>query len=53
MVGEAVADGIRVRARNRFEVDVVDVDVADAVRRRAVLAAPAVDEIDQRIANFP
>ncbi|MGF6551002.1 hypothetical protein QFZ96_006073 [Paraburkholderia youngii] len=28
----------------------MSIDVTDAVRRRAVLAAPAVDEIDQRIA---
>jgi len=50
-IGEAVADRVRVRAWNRLEVDVIDADIADAVRRCAVLAAPAVDEIDQRITD--
>ena len=50
-VGEAVADRVRVRAGDRLEVDVIDADVADGARLRAVLAAPAVDEVDQRIAD--
>jgi hypothetical protein len=35
------------KRRQRLEVDVVEADVADVARLRAVLAAPAVDEIDQ------
>src|SRR6185503_12097730 len=38
-------------ARQRLEVDVVEADVADLALGRAVLAAPAVDEIDQRVAH--
>jgi hypothetical protein len=50
-VGEPVPRRILRRAGNRLEVDVVDADVADFARRRAVLAAPAVDEIDHRVAD--
>ncbi|CAM2148565.1 hypothetical protein PT2222_200015 [Paraburkholderia tropica] len=50
-VGEAVADRILLGALDRHEIDVIDADVANAARLRAVLAAPAVDEIDQRVAD--
>jgi hypothetical protein len=50
-VGEPVPRRILRRAGNRLEVDVVDADVADLAGRGTVLAAPAVDEIDHRVAD--
>src|SRR5450830_126461 len=47
-IGQAIADRIRIGAGNGHEVDVVDADVADAALGRVgILAAPAVDEIQQ------
>src|SRR5678815_2304213 len=43
--------GIERRAGERLEVDIVEADVADLAFLRAVLAAPAVDEVDQRVAD--
>jgi hypothetical protein len=53
-VGQAVAGRAGLGAGNGDEVDVVDADVADRAGRRAlegVLAAPAVDEVQQRVAD--
>src|SRR3990167_8972565 len=48
--GQAMADRVQLGARQGVEVDVVEADVADLAFLRAVLAAPAVDEIDDRVA---
>ena len=50
-VRQSVADRVLLGAGNGFEVDVINTDIADAARLRAVLAAPPVDEVDQRIAD--
>src|SRR5688572_21761761 len=50
-VGEAVALGIEFSARERLEIDVIETDIADVARLGAGFAAPAVDEVDQRIAD--
>lgn len=38
-------------ARQRFEIDVEKTDVADVDYTRAVLAAPAIDQVNERIAD--
>ncbi len=54
-VGQAVALGVERllggHARQRLEIDVEEADVADVARLRAVLAAPAVHQIDQAVAD--
>ena len=53
-VGQAVAGRVQLLdadAGQRLEVDVEEADVADVADLRAVLAAPAVDEIDQAVAD--
>ena len=55
-VGQAMAHRVRGHGlafgiQQRHEVHVVDADVADVAWRCAILALPAVDEIDQRVAN--
>src|SRR5471032_1406002 len=50
-IGQAMADRIGLRARDGDEVHVVDADVADGALLAAVLALPAVDQVDQRIAD--
>src|SRR5687768_5984338 len=42
---------IRLRIGDRLEVNVVDIDVPDSAGRRRVLAAPTVDEIEERVAD--
>ena len=53
-IGQAVANRIGDRAGNGDEIDIVDADVADRAGSDPacpVLAAPAIDKIDQRIAD--
>ena len=50
-VSQAMADGRELGTGQGFEVDVVKADVADVAWLRAILAAPAVNEVDDRIAN--
>src|SRR5262249_48798153 len=50
-VEQSVADWIEPGAGKGLEVDVVEADVADLALPRAVLAAPAVDEVDERVAD--
>ncbi|MDT4831602.1 hypothetical protein FQZ97_651190 [compost metagenome] len=54
-VGQAVALArqrvLRRHARQRLEVHVVEADVADVARLRAVLAGPAVHQVDQAVAD--
>ncbi len=53
-VGQAMAFRIGKRARNSDKIDIVDADVANRAERNsffAILAAPAVNEINQRIAD--
>ena len=47
----AIASGVQLGTRQGFEIDVVEADVADVAVFGAVLAAPAVDEIDDRVAD--
>ena len=51
MYSEAVSRRVLRRAGDRLEIDVVDADVADLARLRAVLAPPPVDQIDHRVAD--
>jgi hypothetical protein len=50
-VPQAVARWVERRAGQGLEVDIEEADVADLALLRAVLAAPAVDEIDERVAD--
>src|SRR5471032_753959 len=50
-VRQSVTDRILLGAGNGLEIDVIDADVADAALLRAILAAPAVHEVNQRIAD--
>ncbi len=53
-IGQPASLRIHFSAGDRNEVDIVDADIADRARRNAalaILAAPAVDKIDQRIAD--
>src|SRR5690606_5297720 len=50
-VGEAVAHRVELGAGQWLEIDIEEADVADVAVLGAVLAAPAVDEIDDRVAD--
>ncbi len=53
-VGQAVAGRVEARtrvSRKRLEVDIEEADVADVAFIGAALAAPLVDEVDERIAD--
>jgi hypothetical protein len=51
-VGQAVAHGVQLAAaRQGLKVHVKEADVADVAVLRAVLAAPAVDEVNDGVAN--
>ena len=50
-VGQAVSGRVEFGARQGLEVDVIEPDVADVAGLLAVLAAPAVDQVDQGIAD--
>ncbi|MDT4840014.1 hypothetical protein FQZ97_738210 [compost metagenome] len=50
-VVQAMADRVQLGAGQRIEVDVVEADVADVALLGAVLATPAVDEIDDGVAD--
>src|SRR5258706_7122567 len=50
-VEQAVPRGRERRAGKRLEIHVEEADVADLAFLRPVLAAPAVDEVDERIAD--
>ena len=43
--------GLALRVQQRHEVDVIDADVANGAGLRSTFALPAVNEIDQRVAN--